>query len=112
MYNSISNSNYNVKKDNNWSYLLFKTKFWFLPSPQPTPQPKFCLNTNIPDYIYNRFHVNCYLKATCKLGGYSNWGIESLRLDAVICITSKSESSSPKNSESSLAIVLNNSLKR
>ena len=61
MYNSLSNSNYNIKKDNNWSYLLFKTKFCSL----PTPHTKFCLIKNMPNY--NRFHVNCYLKATCNV---------------------------------------------
>ena len=37
MYKSLLNSNFNVRKDNNWSYLLFKTKFCSL----PTPHTKF-----------------------------------------------------------------------
>ena len=40
--------------------MLFKTKLCSL----PTPHTKFCLNKNIPNY--DRFHVNCYLKATCN----------------------------------------------
>ena len=48
------------KEDNNCSYLLFKTKCCFF----PTPHTKFCLNKNVPN---NRFHVNCYLKATCNI---------------------------------------------
>ena len=31
----------------------------------PTPHTKFCFNKNIPNY--NRFHVNCYMKATCNI---------------------------------------------
>ena len=49
------------KKDNNWSYLLYKTKFCFLSN----PHKKISLNKNMPNY--NRFHVNCYLKATCNI---------------------------------------------
>ena len=61
MYNSLSKSNFNIKKSNNWSYFLLKTKFCFL----PTPHAKFCLNKDMPNYY--RFHVNCYLKATSNI---------------------------------------------
>ena len=48
------------KKDYNWSYLLFKTNCYL-----HTPHTIFYFNKNMPHYI--RFHVNCYLKATCNI---------------------------------------------
>ena len=60
MYKSLWNSNFDIKKDYNWSCLLFKTKLCSLPS----PHAKFSLNKNMPNY--NRFQINCYLKVTCN----------------------------------------------
>ena len=36
-----------------------------------TPNTKYCLIKNMPNY--NRFHVNCYLKATCNILLKDEW---------------------------------------
>ena len=55
-----SNSNYNVKRII-ISHIWYSKQFCSL----PTPYTKFSLNKNMPNY--NRFHVNCYLKATYNI---------------------------------------------